>query len=237
VKAAKGADVICFLDADLFGLRPDHVADIIAPVLDGHADQCIGICERTAPHGVAASMPLISGQRAVRRSVLDALPPKAWEGYGIETWLSDAGARSARGNVTVPLDGVADVYKWQKGASGAAKLADMGASVVRANRDVVRFHRPPDPATLEAECDSTECVTDALARSMMRHGAPFVRDEVLPRVWNQETRAEVAGAIGTSVARYAGPAIWFGTGIVALVVLGPIGAIGTGVLYFLTRGG
>src|SRR5439155_3150197 len=40
---ATQADVLLFLDADLIGLRPEHAADLLRPVLDGQAEMTVGV--------------------------------------------------------------------------------------------------------------------------------------------------------------------------------------------------
>ena len=40
---ATDADVVIFFDADLIGLKPDHVARILRPVLEGDAAMSIGV--------------------------------------------------------------------------------------------------------------------------------------------------------------------------------------------------
>ena len=40
------ADVVLFLDADLIGLTPKHVLDLLEPVVNDHADMTIGIFEK-----------------------------------------------------------------------------------------------------------------------------------------------------------------------------------------------
>src|SRR5688572_3994532 len=37
------ADVLAFIDADLIGLRSEHIDGIILPVMKGQADMCIGV--------------------------------------------------------------------------------------------------------------------------------------------------------------------------------------------------
>ena len=46
VAAAPDADVIVFLDADLFGLRPHHVDGLVASVIAGDADMACGLFDR-----------------------------------------------------------------------------------------------------------------------------------------------------------------------------------------------
>src|SRR4051812_16479626 len=41
--AATEAEIIAFVDADLTGLKPEHIDQIIRPLLDQRCDMCIGI--------------------------------------------------------------------------------------------------------------------------------------------------------------------------------------------------
>ena len=89
--ATQSANLL-MLDADLMGLRPEHVLDLIQPVLDGRADMTIGqfrggdwktdLSQRFAPW--------LSGQRCLRAELLELIPVKAAAGYGIETALTVA---------------------------------------------------------------------------------------------------------------------------------------------------
>ena len=70
------AEVLLFLDADLVGLRAEHVELILEPVVSGEADMCVGVfqggrywtdlAQRLAPH--------ISGQRAISRDLFLSVP-------------------------------------------------------------------------------------------------------------------------------------------------------------------
>jgi glycosyltransferase involved in cell wall biosynthesis len=89
--ATRAANLL-MLDADLMGLHPQHVLDLIQPVLEGQADMTIGqfwggdwktdLSQRFAPW--------LSGQRCLRAELLQTLPLKAAAGYGIETALTVA---------------------------------------------------------------------------------------------------------------------------------------------------
>jgi len=103
VRAAKG-DVLVFLDADL-GASAAEARRLLAPLLAGEADMVIGrFPEAQRPGGLgmvkalaragvrwlgglAVAAPL-SGQRAIRRTVLEAVGDLAG-GFGVEVGLTD----------------------------------------------------------------------------------------------------------------------------------------------------
>lgn len=81
---------ILMLDADLKGLRPEHVQNLCAPVLHGKADMTIGLFR----HGHFATdfshwiTPWLSGQRCLRSELFECVSDEASRGYGIETALT-----------------------------------------------------------------------------------------------------------------------------------------------------
>ena len=91
------ADVLLFLDADLIGLQPSQVDDLLRPCLEGphRADMTLGLfgavrgglvgwwmgwCHRR----IAA----ITGQRAIRRDVYLAVPGLTHSRFGVETAIT-----------------------------------------------------------------------------------------------------------------------------------------------------
>jgi glycosyltransferase involved in cell wall biosynthesis len=80
------ADVLLFFDADLVGLNPKHVSDLIAPVCAGEAHMATGIFTggRWATDIAQRCSPGITGQRAIRRDVFLRIPGLETVGYGIE---------------------------------------------------------------------------------------------------------------------------------------------------------
>lgn len=69
------ADIIVLLDADLIGLRRDHVIDLINPVLEGRAKTTMGVfTEGRAMTDLAQLLaPKLSGQRAILRNILEKI--------------------------------------------------------------------------------------------------------------------------------------------------------------------
>ena len=88
VAAAKG-EILFFCDADLYGLTPAHVERLIAPVREGTLAMCIGL--RDWPEPLAwfiPHLPYIGGERALKREVFEAIPPRLLHGFGIEVALN-----------------------------------------------------------------------------------------------------------------------------------------------------
>ena len=84
------ADVYVFLDADLVGLTPRHVTALLEPVVAGRADMTVG---RFAGGRIATDLaqvvaPYLSGQRAVRREVLEGVPGLEVTRFGVEVALT-----------------------------------------------------------------------------------------------------------------------------------------------------
>jgi glycosyltransferase involved in cell wall biosynthesis len=112
------ADIVLLLDADL-GESASQARLLLRPVLEGEADLAIGELPRQAAHGgfrlvkrTAAAViralsgyrarePL-SGQRAARREVLEALRPLA-RGFGVEVAMTVDAVRAGYRVVEVPV--------------------------------------------------------------------------------------------------------------------------------------
>jgi glycosyltransferase involved in cell wall biosynthesis len=97
--AATGAEVIVFLDADLVGLVPSHVDRLAAAVLEGRAGMACGLFDRGPLQNPVflRALPILTGQRAVRRDIFERVHIEDQQGYKIEAALnslcSDLGER------------------------------------------------------------------------------------------------------------------------------------------------
>lgn len=128
------ADVYVFMDADLIGLTADHVDSLIRPVVEGEADATLGVFEGGRPTTDLAQkmIPGLSGQRAVKASLLKTLPDIEDSGYGVEVVLNRhlerLGARVKR----VELHGVSQTLKEEKmgGLEGLAARIKMYKDIV-----------------------------------------------------------------------------------------------------------
>jgi glycosyltransferase involved in cell wall biosynthesis len=117
---ATDADVVLFLDADLTGLTPAHVKLLLHPVVRGEADMTVGVFDdgRVATDLAQLVAPYLSGQRAVRREIVEDMFRKSPDAdvsrFGIEVALTrhvkDRGYRVAE----VPLEEMSHRMKEEK---------------------------------------------------------------------------------------------------------------------------
>lgn len=106
---------VLLLDADLVGLRPEHLGVLLEPVLAGRLDMTIGVFKSgglMTDFGNRAT-PFLSGQRACKTEFLRGVPGLAnerWPEPAITEHLKASGARWEYVN----LPGVSQVMKEKK---------------------------------------------------------------------------------------------------------------------------
>jgi len=85
-----GTEVILFLDADLIGLTERHVLGLIEPVLEDRADMTVGIFRngRMVTDLAQKVTPYLSGQRAIKKSIIEKIPNMDITRYGVEVALT-----------------------------------------------------------------------------------------------------------------------------------------------------
>lgn len=129
--------VVCFFDADLVGLHPTHVRWLLDPVISGQVGMCVGLLDYGMYNRLQAALPLISGQRAIRRELLDMVPERLWSGFSIEAGLNAAAERFDVLALSVVLNGLSQVPKWHKTGvrRGISDGVKMLARVLVATRD------------------------------------------------------------------------------------------------------
>lgn len=114
------SDVVLFLDADLVGLTEAHVRALLAPVLAGEADMSVGIFDdgRLATDLAQVLTPYLSGQRAVRRSVIERMFAEERDAdvsrFGIEVALTRFAERAGLRVTEVPLEELTHRMKEEK---------------------------------------------------------------------------------------------------------------------------
>lgn len=262
---ATSSPIVVFVDADLLGLTPQHIQSLIAPLLARpEYGQIVGMRDWKGWVGELQShMPIISGERAVRREILTRMPASLWSGFKVEAGINDTVSRAGYKTGLVNFDGVTIVHKTQKFgvAKGLAKFVDMGKEIVTAMTEarIAATHpnpfAPPEPqapavaasgqslatlaaqnpaansvsppkvrdaqpaASLEAKCDSVECVADAIMGSAVRAAEPIVTEKVIPQVLADHRALTVLGrSVGAGIAdRLIGRA-WLALVIVAALI-------------------
>jgi LmbE family N-acetylglucosaminyl deacetylase len=100
--------LILFLDADLHGLKPEHIRDLIRPVQDGDADMTIGVFRdgKLMTDLSQRITPWLSGQRCILRSLFFEVPLERVTGYGIETAFTITARRRGWRVCRIPLHGL-----------------------------------------------------------------------------------------------------------------------------------
>lgn len=89
--AGTDADVIAFIDADLVGIKREHIENLIHPLLredDIHMTVGRFTSGRITTDLAQAMVPFISGQRAMKREFLTGLPDLSKTGYGVEVVIT-----------------------------------------------------------------------------------------------------------------------------------------------------
>lgn len=110
------ADVLLFLDADLIGLREEHVESLLEPVLNDEADMSIGIFSngRLATDLAQKVAPHLSGQRAMRRQVVNNINNIDITRYGVEVALTKLVEKQNYRVKTVELKDLTHMMKEEK---------------------------------------------------------------------------------------------------------------------------
>lgn len=83
------AEIIIFLDADLKGLTAHHIKKLAEPVLRGRMAMATGLRDRgKILSKLEKYLPLIGGERALERYIIENIPKKYLQGFMIEAALN-----------------------------------------------------------------------------------------------------------------------------------------------------
>lgn len=97
---------VAFFDADLTGFRSEHAQRLLNAFAQGY-DMVAGLRDRGSLSNTAQlAMPLITGERILKRWVIDAIPADCWAGYAIETAMNDAVRRGSGKTCLLYMQGV-----------------------------------------------------------------------------------------------------------------------------------
>ncbi|MDF2840212.1 MAG: putative glycosyl transferase family 2 protein [Clostridia bacterium] len=107
---------VVFLDADLIGLTEKHVKDLIMPVINNETDMTIGIFKngRIVTDLAQKVTPYLSGQRAVKRTLLDKIPNIDITRYGVEVALTKFVEKNSISSKEIFLEDMTHVTKEEK---------------------------------------------------------------------------------------------------------------------------
>jgi glycosyltransferase involved in cell wall biosynthesis len=133
VAAVPDASLLVFLDGDLVGLRPDHVDRLAGAVASGAVDMACGSFDRgPVLNRMASVLPVLTGQRSLRRNLFERLAPPDVRGYRVEAALNCLVARAGLVRRDEVLDGLWHRTKEEKLATPArghaTKVAMLGSA-------------------------------------------------------------------------------------------------------------
>ena len=126
--AVRAEPIVLLVDADLVGLRPDHLRALAEPVLAGRVEMTRGVFAggRWATTTAQRLAPALGGQRALRRELLLALDRAEDARFGLEMRLERVAARDGWRRADVDLAGVTQVMKEEKRGWWAGVKARIG---------------------------------------------------------------------------------------------------------------
>lgn len=109
------APIIFFSDADLLGLNAEHIKAVLASVLSGKNLMNVGLRDRGKLFmRFSAHLPLIGGERALYRHVLEGIPDRYLRGFMVESALNYFCRINKLAYGTTPLYGLHIRHKYQK---------------------------------------------------------------------------------------------------------------------------
>ncbi|WP_366921674.1 glycosyltransferase family 2 protein [Metallumcola ferriviriculae] len=108
--------ILLFLDADLIGLTQKHVTDLILPVCRGAMDMTVGVFGhgRFATDLAQFFAPFLSGQRAVRREIIEKISDLEVTRFGVEIALTRYASENNLRVQEVELKDLTHVMKEEK---------------------------------------------------------------------------------------------------------------------------
>ncbi len=121
-KAVKLVDseIVLLCDADLLGLKKEHVASLVKPVLENRKIMAMAVLDKywhMGNKGIKKNLVLlpINGTRVLQTSILrEACEHKLFPQYGIEPVINLTCRKRGVKIMRIPLDGVKDVIKTNK---------------------------------------------------------------------------------------------------------------------------
>lgn len=110
-------ETLLFLDADLVGLRPDHIQRMLDVYFTNEYDMVVGVFRRGRLNTDFAQVvaPYLSGQRVLRKALWKRLRSRVRGlDFGVEIALTKLALKEGWVQGTVELDGVTHVMKEEK---------------------------------------------------------------------------------------------------------------------------
>jgi glycosyltransferase involved in cell wall biosynthesis len=147
-KGVKSTDapILIFIDADLIGLTPDHLDNLLEPVIKDKCDMTIGTVDRSKLGEifcwiVKKTESPFAGTRALKREFWFTIPDKYKKDYYIESVLTYFAKKQSLKTRSILLENVTHLIKEKKHGlwQGAKARAKMFAQIVLINI-ILRIH-------------------------------------------------------------------------------------------------
>ncbi len=115
IKRSTG-NIILLLDADLIGLKPRHIHDLIKPIINNDFDTTVGIFSsgRFFTDLAQKIAPFLSGQRAIKKDILGEFHNLEITKYGFEVAITNYIKKNKYGMKKVILKDMSHVMKEEK---------------------------------------------------------------------------------------------------------------------------
>lgn len=109
-------DIFIFLDADLIGLNKSHIEKLLFPVLNDETDMTIGLFNngRFTTDLAQKVAPNLSGQRALKRKIIQDIDKLHMTRYGIEIAITKLAEREHYRFTPVKLEKLTHIMKEEK---------------------------------------------------------------------------------------------------------------------------
>lgn len=109
-------DTVMFIDADLIGITPQNITDLIAPVADGAADISISLRKNAPPAWHWIGLDYISGERVMPKEFIlsHASEIAKLPRFGLETWMNKLIVSKKYRIRVVRWDNVESPFKYNK---------------------------------------------------------------------------------------------------------------------------
>lgn len=111
---ASRSDVLVFFDADILGTAPAHFEALASPVLESRCALSCGIVDYGWRNPLFLRLPPITGLRALRREVFEAVPEEKRRGFQIEIMINEVVARRGLPSAIRVLSGLRHRSKIEK---------------------------------------------------------------------------------------------------------------------------
>lgn len=110
------SDIVLLLDADLLNFSKEHVDQLLMPILSNEAEMTIGVFTggRFFTDLSHILVPVISGQRALKRDFLLEVPELEGARYGVEAAITKHAILKRLTTKKVNLEGVTHIMKEEK---------------------------------------------------------------------------------------------------------------------------